>query len=418
MVLGLSCSAERRSSGRVLLLGLDGASPRLVAEWMRAGELPNLERLARTGAWGRLRSHHPLLSPRIWTSVATGKSPEHHGIYGWVHAAGPRKGRLFQGSDRRGAALWNILSQRGLRVGVAGWVITFPPEKVNGVLVPNLALPDKRRRMEEFAVAFGFDPSLPKPADAGALAVWPAHWGQRLQALAAQDDPLHAGPDRVAACNKTPLLCRILAGPRFEDELTTRLALEIDRELRPKLLMVLLTGIDRVSHFLWAGVAAPDRYPVGRRVSPTQREQQKDALRRYYVYTDGLVGRLTERFGPSDLVLVVSDHGFEANDETGPAGRHETDAASEGVVFASGEGVRPGDSVRAMSVNDVTPTILAWLGLPLAEDMDGLPASFVERPESARVASYDDIPIERTVQSAASAEQRREGELRALGYLE
>ncbi len=47
---------------------------------MMEGLPPDLAALAHEGVWGSLRSHYPLLSPRIWTSVATGKPPEKHGI--------------------------------------------------------------------------------------------------------------------------------------------------------------------------------------------------------------------------------------------------------------------------------------------------------------------------------------------------
>ena len=71
----LACGGEHRH-GRVLLVGIDGASPRLVEPLLAAGRLPNLARIAREGVWGRLQSHLPLASPRIWNTIATGKAPE------------------------------------------------------------------------------------------------------------------------------------------------------------------------------------------------------------------------------------------------------------------------------------------------------------------------------------------------------
>ena len=80
-----------------------------------------------------------------------------------------------------------------------------------------------------------------------------------------------------------------------------------------------------------------------------------------------------------------------------------------------------GGGSRGATVNDVNPTVLAWLGLPLAEDMDGRVAGFLEPPRSSvtkRVASYDGLPIERLRDAATAGEAPLREELRALGYVE
>jgi hypothetical protein len=71
-------------------------------------------------------------------------------------------------------------------------------------------------------------------------------------------------------------------------------------------------------------------------------------------------------------------------------------------------------------VNDVTPTILAWLGLPVARDMDGQPASFlaVDRDSVATIPTYDTRPIERLGGAPSGAEAMLLEQLRSLGYLE
>ena len=48
------------------------------------GRVPNLARLMREGAWGPLRSREPLLSPLLWTTIATGQRPQDHGILDFV----------------------------------------------------------------------------------------------------------------------------------------------------------------------------------------------------------------------------------------------------------------------------------------------------------------------------------------------
>jgi hypothetical protein len=69
-------------------------------------------------------------------------------------------------------------------------------------------------------------------------------------------------------------------------------------------------------------------------------------------------------------------------------------------------------------VVDVTPTLLAWLGLPLARDMDGAPAGFLDAPSRPPIETYDTTSIERVGETSPETEQRLIEELHELGYLE
>ena len=71
-------------------------------------------------------------------------------------------------------------------------------------------------------------------------------------------------------------------------------------------------------------------------------------------------------------------------------------------------------------MNDVTPTILAWLRLPIGDDMDGRPASFLatDAAEIARIPTYDTRSIERLDAVPSGAEEAMLDHLRSLGYLE
>ena len=152
-----------------------------------------------------------------------------------------------------------------------------------------------------------------------------------------------------------------------------------------------------------------------------------DAVDRYAndAYTDALIGRLLEGYGPDDLVVVLSDHGFEAHPFGDPVdgklvltGGHESPAARDGLLIARGSGIVGGGGLEGMRISDVTPTLLAWLGLPVAADMDGAPASFLAVGPGAEVASYDAIEIEREAADASPVEGDIVEQLRGLGYLE
>jgi hypothetical protein len=399
--------------GRVLLIGIDGASPRVIEPLLAAGRLPNLAALAREGVWGPLRSRLPLASPRIWNTIATGKQPEKHGIRSFVRREGDHL-ELLLSSDRKVHALWNIASDAGLAVGVVNFWNTYPPERIRGVMVSDHLLAAEVEGRRELAHAAAAPPGP---------VVFPEDWQPRLAALLASGGRVVEVADPFANNRALPGWIFARGNPlsaRFaEDEALARIALEIEAEIRPGLLMLLLPGIDRVSHVIWGGLEPPELYPAHLRPSPSERAALVAALEAYYVYTDALVGALAARFGPDDLVLVLSDHGFEAGVRLGfLTGAHRSEAAADGVLFARGPGIPSGRPAGPVAIEAVTPTVLAWLGLPLALDMDGRPAPFLVVPSAGTVPSYDTRAIERLAPAPSGAEGAIVEQLRDLGYVE
>ena len=146
--------------------------PNLVERWMKAGQLPNLSRLASTGGVRPLATTHSPESPTAWASFATGVNPGKHNIYdflvrdtatylpdlgmvrreparflfGYVPVAKPK---LF--SIRGGTSFWVTAGQAGVRSSILTVPVTFPPEDVpNGELLSGLPLPDIRGTMGTF----------------------------------------------------------------------------------------------------------------------------------------------------------------------------------------------------------------------------------------------------------------------------
>ncbi|MGH2628613.1 MAG: alkaline phosphatase family protein, partial [Anaerolineales bacterium] len=135
LTLSLACSG-RGKPGRVLVLGLDGMDPRAIDLLMSEGKLPNFAKLRKDGAYGRLISSKPLLSPVVWSTIATGKTPDQHGIGHFV-AIDDKTGESLPVTSgmRRVKAVWDIFSENQKKVAVVGWWATWPAPKVNGVMV-------------------------------------------------------------------------------------------------------------------------------------------------------------------------------------------------------------------------------------------------------------------------------------------
>ncbi|HKK30392.1 MAG TPA: alkaline phosphatase family protein, partial [Alphaproteobacteria bacterium] len=130
-------SADRAK--KVLLIGWDAADWKVAAPMMDAGEMPNLAKLVSSGVMGNMATLFPVLSPMLWTSIATGKRAHKHGIHGFSEPD-PQSGgvRPITNLSRKVKAVWNILNQNGLKSNVVGWWPSNPVEPIDGVMVSNL----------------------------------------------------------------------------------------------------------------------------------------------------------------------------------------------------------------------------------------------------------------------------------------
>jgi len=402
--------ADVRPGRRAILIGIDGASPRLMTPLLAEGRLPNLAQLAEKGVYGALRSELPLYSPRVWNSIATGKRPEQHGVEAFVYKEGETR-RLYRSDHRRVPALWNILSEAGLRIGVVNWWTTFPPELIDGVMVSDHFFPEQVDKLRQ---TFG---AADDPA--GDLVHPPEFLARAEQALTLKR-PVSEIESPFEESNPLPPWVRRSGLQRqFDtDADITRVALAIEEGYAPDVMFVFLPGIDRVSHALWGNIEPPELYPPPLRPNATDRAGGVHALHTYYQYTDDLIGKLIEPYGPDDLVMVISDHGFEAGQVLMLlTGQHESEASLDGIAFARGFGVEHGD-LGPLSIFDIAPSLLAWLELPTANDMAGRPAGFLADAPTSQVASYDGTPIERMTLGTSAVEEEIVEHLEALGYLE
>ena len=121
------------TGNRILIVGLDGADWQIAQPLIERGLLPNLESLRRRGAWGNIKTLTPVLSPLIWTSIATGVKADRHGVLDFLVVDGRTGQRVPVNSRyRKVRALWNIFSDAGRDVDFVAWWATWPSEEMNG----------------------------------------------------------------------------------------------------------------------------------------------------------------------------------------------------------------------------------------------------------------------------------------------
>ena len=409
---GFGEPAGDQAPPRILIVGIDGASPRVAFPMLEEGRLPNLEQIAAQGVSGPLRSVLPLYSPRIWNTIATGRPAKTHGIPAFVKPGEDGSKELYLSNDRKKPALWNILSAAGRTVGVVNWWTTYPPEKIDGAMVSDHFFPEQISMIKKTFKA--------ERSSAGAL-VHPESWTPRAEEKLADSEALTSFEDFLLNNEALPHWVNhsILSQQFITDEAITRVAMGLQADYAPDVMMVFLPGIDRISHWLWGNLEPEELYPPGLQPTAGERQAGADALRDYYEFTDALIGRLMEGYGPGDLVLVISDHGFEAGVSLMLlTGIHDAPAALDGVLFARGRGIAQGAPAGPVNVFEVAPSVLAFAGLPVARDMAAGPAPFLDGVEPEWIASYDPMSIERYAAERSGNEENIIEHLRALGYLE
>ncbi len=127
---------------KVFVIGLDGVGFPVIDPWIEAGALPHLGEYVRAGTSGELRSVIPPLTGPAWASFQTGVNPGKHGIFGWTkRKAGDYGYRVVNSTDIDAPTLWELASEQGRKVISIGLPVSYPPRRVDGVIVPGMLTP-------------------------------------------------------------------------------------------------------------------------------------------------------------------------------------------------------------------------------------------------------------------------------------
>lgn len=329
-----------------------------------------------------------------------------------------------ESGDRRVPALWNITTSRGRTVGVVGWWCTWPAERVQGTIFSDFLFFASTRRLLNFQrlPEDALQDGAVYPPEAARLfaSTVPAGWEMSAEELARfvpGTSPRFAEwlrlPARVHSLGDPPLV--VLKDTYLINRPYFGVARRLAAEAQPDLLLVYTNLVDAVEHKFWR-YYEPERF---RDVSQAELQDFGDTIARTYEYVDGEIGGLLANLAPATVVLVISDHGHHAAREGGVFSGEHADAPP-GVLIAAGPGIRHGE-VHGASLQDIAPTVLALLGLPVARDLPGHVISelFARAPRVDAVPTYRDLP-RATAPAPAPAEVDpavRE-RLRALGYLQ
>lgn len=404
---------------RVLLIGWDAADWKMIDRLIGEDKMPNLAGLIERGVMGNLATLYPSLSPTLWTSIATGKRPYKHGIWGFTEPD-PTSGaiRPVTNLSRKTRAIWNILQTQGLQSNVIGWWPSHPAEPISGVMVSDMyhrahAPIDKPWPMRPGTV---HPPHLMEPlAD---LRIHPCELGaEHIGPFVPEFRKIDQDKDhRLEMIAKTIAECT-----------TIHSAATAVMQLEPwDFMAIYYDSIDHFSHgFMRFNPPRLDWVPED------EYELFKGVVEGGYRYHDMMLGALLTLAGEDTVVILVSDHGFHPDhlrpqhvpiEPAGPAVQHR----NHGIFVMAGPGVKQDERIYGACLLDVTPTVLRLFDLPIGEDMDGVPlvGALVEgKKEVPTIPSWDDVegedgshPAGTTIDPVEAQEAVKQ--LVALGYIE
>ncbi len=356
----------------LLIVGLDGASLDAILPLSEQGLLPFFSETMRAGSYGRAESIEPAVRRSLWTTVVTGKHPFRHGVVAertW--GAPPLPGERFHLTP--GAIAFGLWGDRGA------------PEGGPAVRRSAPALWQIAGTFGIDSVALDFGVGLTGTSGARAAALGSAMVDERLARLG--DGPpaaLYTAALRDLE-TQSQLLATLASRPREDARL---------------LAFALMDGLAAVSRLYYDAYEAVqfDGDQAQARI------EQARWLSSYYAFLDGLIAEAWQQLPPPRMLAVVSAYGFR---RSGPVrrllgSRIEASAIAggglqtpDGLLLLRGQGIREDVLLTRLGIQDVTPTLLYALNLPVARDIDGRvltesfePAILARRP-IAFVPSYE-----------------------------
>jgi predicted AlkP superfamily phosphohydrolase/phosphomutase len=267
---------------KIIVIELDGATWDIIDPMIAAGQLPHLRFLKEKGAWGRVDTEY-LGSPVIWTAIYTGKKKEKFGNAFF----GINKTRL------QAKRIWEILAERGGRIGVFHSLLTWPPAEVDGFLIPDIfamgpqTYPQKYSYFQKLYLSRHGKNILKQGyyffrafLSCGSLSVF-FSLAKFLLSFLVRPEALNTFRRRLMVVT----------------QLDYNLYVKLYRRHRPQLSTFHLHSIDTVSHKYWQFMNTSGRY--------------RDVIHDFYRQADRFIGQVLTLLDANTSLMVVADHGFQ-----------------------------------------------------------------------------------------------------------
>jgi len=255
-------------SRRVVIIGLDGVPFDLLKELSEKGIMPNVKEIIHKGIFKRMQSSIPEVSCVAWASIITGRNPAEHGIFGFTDLYPNSYKLTFPNfNSLRSVPFWNAVEGRSVIINVPS---TYPVREMNGVHISGFVSMDLERSVYP-------KPLMPK-------------LNELDYRLDVDSEKAHKSMQLFLSDLDKTLQARIKTYQYLWDN------------FKWQTFMLVFTGTDRLMHFLW------DAY------EDENHEYHEDFLD-HFRKIDEAIGQIYAKIDDEDLLVILSDHGFERLDK-------------------------------------------------------------------------------------------------------
>lgn len=413
----------KNNNTQVFVLGWDAADWKFITPLMDSGKMPALQRVIEAGVMGNIATIDPPLSPILWTSIATGKYGDEHGVLNFVEPSTETGKRIpISVLSRKVRAIWNILTHEGYKTHLIGWWPSYPAEPINGINVSN-HFPDvnSQNSFPDWELSESHIHPKEQFDELKEFRIHPMEltWNHIAPFVPTATKEHIENPKNHELLNA--IIMMLARCSSFHNVATHILATQ-----EWNFIGLYLDTIDKASHYFM-------KYhpPQQKHISDEDYNLFKDVMTGFYVYHDMMLDRLLDLMDDQAYLMIVSDHGFYSDhrrletlpkDSMAPAFEH----SKYGIYCLKGPGIKADERVYGSSLIDITPTLLHLFDLPIGKDMPGkiLSQSFINPKEPKYIDTWEiqdgknwgelDESIKIDVWSAQEALQQ----LIALGYID
>jgi predicted AlkP superfamily phosphohydrolase/phosphomutase len=259
--------SRMQAKGPVVVFGIDAGTWNAALPLVQAGDLPAFKGMMERGSYGYLATYGHQFTPMVWTSIATGKTVDKHGIRHFGNLS----------DDWKAAPVWSILSDAGRTVAVANWVCTWPPFEVKGAFVSKIMASRGDRTY------FSPDYSYLKSEADSIVSLW------------AYEVP---GDDEA----------RIVYA-EHEIAYLSMLDQAVFSKISPDFVAHYFYSPDMLQHFFWKDMD-PDMLDSPQWSGETTEPYHSGTIRDGWLAADRMLAALMEHYGTGATYFVLSDHGM------------------------------------------------------------------------------------------------------------